>query len=90
MAAKVRPCLVLTNPPDINDLVLFTIVPHTTSLRGIRWEVSIAKNFLKPGAFHVQQIQSVTRARFTEKLGQLTEKELAQIEVRIRELFGWS
>jgi len=37
MTAKVRPCLVLTDPPDINDLMLYTVVPHTTALRGIQW-----------------------------------------------------
>jgi hypothetical protein len=40
MTAKIRPCLVLTNPPGNDDLKLYTIVPHTTALRGIQWEVS--------------------------------------------------
>ena len=90
MTAKVRPCLVLTDPPGVYDLMLYTIVPHTTALRGSRWEVSIPKNFLKAGAFHVQQIQSVSRARFTEKLGQLGQDELIKIEARIHQLFGWA
>jgi len=29
---------------------------HTTALRGNRWELTIPKPFLKPGAFHLQQI----------------------------------
>ena len=45
MTAKVRPCLVLTNPPDVNDLMLYTIVPHTTALRRIRWECQFRKTF---------------------------------------------
>jgi mRNA interferase MazF len=59
MAGKVRPCLVLTGFPNEDELALVTIVPHTTALRGNRWEVRIPKPFLKDGAFHVQQIQSV-------------------------------
>jgi mRNA interferase MazF len=32
MAAKVRPCLVLSVRPDPQDRVLVTLAPHTTSL----------------------------------------------------------
>jgi mRNA interferase MazF len=62
-------------------------VPHTTALRGNRWEVRIAKPFLKDGAFHVQQIQSVPYVRLLRKLGKLTDAELAKIHERIRERF---
>jgi len=34
------------------------VVLVTTTLRGNRWELNIPKLFLKPGAFHLQQIQS--------------------------------
>jgi mRNA interferase MazF len=88
MNAKVRPCLVLTDPPQDNDLALYTVVPHTTALRGSQWEVSIPKNFLKTGAFHVQQIQSVSRARFEQRLGSLAADELSEIESRIQKLLG--
>ena len=43
MAAKVRPCLVLTRQPKGDELDVFTIVAHTTSLRGNHWEVPIPK-----------------------------------------------
>jgi len=33
MAAKVRPCLVLSVPTSESDRSLVTLVPHTTSLR---------------------------------------------------------
>jgi len=32
MVAKVRPCLVLSVEPGTADRVLFTLVPHTTSI----------------------------------------------------------
>jgi mRNA interferase MazF len=58
IAAKVRPALVLTSDPGADELDLVTLLLHTTALRGNRWELNIPKPFLKPGAFHLQQIQS--------------------------------
>jgi mRNA interferase MazF len=57
LAAKVRPALLLTGNPADDELDLVTVLLHTTSLRGNRRELSIPKPFLKPGAFHLQQIQ---------------------------------
>ena len=50
MAAKVRPALLLTGEPAPDELDLITVLLHTTALRGNRWELNIAKPFLKPGA----------------------------------------
>src|ERR1700689_5426456 len=69
MAAKVRPCLLVTDFPEDDEFALITVLPHTTSLRGNRWEFTIPKPFLKPGSFHLQQIQSVSVARLVRKLG---------------------
>ena len=52
LAAKVRPALLLTGNPADTELDLVTVLLHTTALRGSRWEVTIPKPFLKPGAFH--------------------------------------
>jgi len=38
MAAKVRPCLILSVPTDPQDRVLVTVVAHTTSVQGTRSE----------------------------------------------------
>jgi mRNA interferase MazF len=57
MAAKVRPALLLTGDPADDELDLVTVLLHTTALRGNRWELNIPKPSLKPGAFHLQQIQ---------------------------------
>jgi mRNA-degrading endonuclease toxin of MazEF toxin-antitoxin module len=40
-----------------------------------RWEIEIPKPFLKKGAFHLQQIQSVSLARLERKIGSLTDDE---------------
>ena len=79
LAAKVRPALLLTGNPADDELDLITVLLHTTSLRGNRWELSIPKPFLKPGAFHLQQIQSVPTVRLERRLGVLTEAEMNQV-----------
>jgi len=57
LAAKVRPCLLLSDYPADDELALIVVVPHTTSVRGNRWEFPIHKPFLAPGVFHLQQVQ---------------------------------
>ena len=79
LAAKVRPALLLTSNPADEELDLVTVLLHTTSLRGNRWELSIPKPFLKPGAFHLQQIPSVPTVRLERRLGVLTEAEMNQV-----------
>jgi len=68
MAAKVRPALLLTGDPKVDELDLVTVLLHTTALRGNRWELNIPKPFLKPGAFHFQQIQTISSAVKTPSL----------------------
>ncbi|MSU63130.1 MAG: type II toxin-antitoxin system PemK/MazF family toxin [Pedosphaera sp.] len=80
MAAKVRPCLLLTDWPADNELALITVLAHTTTLRGSSWEHQVPKPFLREGAFHLQQIQSVPAVKLERKLGELTVAELAVID----------
>jgi mRNA interferase MazF len=79
MTAKVRPALLLTGNPAPDELDLVTVVLHTTSLRGNRWELGIPKPFLKPGAFHLQQIQTISTVKLERKLGILTKDEMCQV-----------
>jgi mRNA interferase MazF len=88
MAGKIRPCLVLTEMPAENELALVTILPHTTALRGNRWELVISKPFLKNGAFHLQQIQSVPTVRLFRRLGALTDDELRQVHQCLLDRLG--
>jgi mRNA interferase MazF len=85
LAAKIRPCLLLTAWPADNELALVTVVAHTTALRGSGWEYSVPKPFLKAGAFHLQQIQSVPVSRLERKLGELTAAETAAVEHLLRQ-----
>ena len=88
LAAKVRPALLLTGNPAIEELDLVTVLLHTTSLRGNRWELSIPKPFLKPGAFHLQQVQSISTVKLERKLGALTNEEMDRVLHALGMRFG--
>jgi mRNA interferase MazF len=84
MTAKIRPCLILSIPTSPLDRVLMTVVPHTTSVQGTRFEVDIPAKFLKAGVFDAQQIVTVAQARLVSYLGDLASAELAQVEGAVR------
>jgi mRNA interferase MazF len=88
IAAKTRPGLVMSVPPEPQDRVLVTLVPHTTSVQGTRFEVVIAKPFLKPGAFDAQGLVTVATARLLRKLGDLQPAEMALIEEAVKQWLG--
>ena|SRR5437016_3189621 len=79
MAAKVRPALLLTGDPSDDELDLVTVLLHTTALRGNRWELIIRKPFLKPGAFHWQQIQTISTVKLERRLGALSADEMSRV-----------
>ncbi len=88
IAAKIRPCMVLSIPPDPQDRVLVTVVPHTTSVQGTRFEVALPKSFLKAGAFDAQGLATVARPRLLRKLGDLQPAELVLIEGAVKRWLG--
>ena len=80
LAAKVRPALLLTGEPATEQLDLVTVLLPTAALRGNAWELVIPKSFLKPGAFHLQQIQSISTVKLERRLGMLTPPERRLVE----------
>src|SRR3954462_14252483 len=80
LAGKVRPCLFLSVPTEPQDRVLVTLIPHTTSVQGTRFEVVVKAPFLKPGVFDAQQVLTVPQAKLIRKLGDLTADQLALVE----------
>ena len=90
MAAKVRPCLVLSVPVTDQDRSLVCLVPHTTSVRGSRFEVSMRVRFLEAGAFDAQSIVTVPTARLVRRLGVLAEVQLADVEAAVLTWLGAS
>jgi len=68
--------LLLTGSPADDELDVVTVPLHTTALRGNRWELDIPKPFLKPGAFHLQQVQTVSTIKLERRLGSLSADEM--------------
>ena len=87
-AAKTRPCLVMSIPIEDSDRVLATIVPHTTSSRGTRFEVNVAAKFLKPGTFDAQNLLTLPHAKFVSKLGSVSAVQLTQVEDAVKMWLG--
>jgi len=81
LAAKVRPALILSDFPEDDELALLVVIPHTTAVRGNRWELPVPKPFLKsPGVFHLQQVQPISLARFESRVGVLTPDEFRLVK----------
>ena len=83
-AAKTRPCLVLSIEAEDADRALTTVVLHTMSVRGTRFEDNLKVRFLREGAFDAQNILSVSHAKFIRKLGSLTDAQMRQVEDTIK------
>ena len=88
MAAKVRPALLLTDEPADDELDLVTVLLHTTALRDNPWELAVTKPFLKLGAFHLQQVQTIPTIRLERKLGVLNEGELENVTAHLVKRLG--
>jgi mRNA interferase MazF len=88
LVAKVRPCLVLSVPADPQDRVLTTLVPHTTSVQGTRFEVAVRARFLRAGVFDAQQVLTVPRVKLIRRLGVLSASQLASVEEAVRRWLG--
>jgi mRNA interferase MazF len=88
MVAKIRPCLVLSVRPDAHDRALVALVPHTTSVRGTRFEVAVPKSFLKTGAFDSQGLVTVAPPRLIRKLSELQSTEISLVEENVKLWLG--
>ncbi|OGA25665.1 MAG: transcriptional modulator of MazE/toxin MazF [Betaproteobacteria bacterium RIFCSPLOWO2_02_FULL_67_26] len=80
LAAKVRPCVILSAPLEESDRSLVTVIPHTTALRQSRFEIVVSAGFLRPGAFDAQGIVTVPTVRLMNHLGTLTAEQLGSVE----------
>jgi mRNA interferase MazF len=90
MAAKTRPCLVLSIPAGEQDRSWVDHVAHTTSPRGSQFEVPTKIRFLKPGAFDAQNLVTVPHAKLIRRLGKLTPNMPAAVEEAVRRWLGFS
>jgi mRNA interferase MazF len=88
IAAKVRPCLVLSVPALEQDRALVTLIPHTTSTRNSRFEVSIELRFLRSGAFDAQNILTIPTVKLLRKIGTLSDSQISIVEDSVRKWLG--
>ena len=88
LAAKVRPCLVLSTAYQNEDRALITVIPHTTSIRGSRFEIAVNVPFLRPGAFDAQNIVTIPRSKLVRKLGVLSSTQLSEVGNSVRMWLG--
>jgi mRNA interferase MazF len=84
IAAKIRPCLVLSVEAAEEDRALCTLVAHTTSPRASRFEVALQVRFLQRGAFDAQNLITVPHAKLIRRLGSLRSGQLAAAEEAVR------
>ena len=85
---KVRPVLVVSVPFLENERTLCIVVPHTNSLRGTRFEVSLQHSAVSGGAFDVQQTAAVQAVKFIQRLGTLNAEQMGIIERALAQVLG--
>jgi mRNA interferase MazF len=90
LAAKVRPCLILSTDFRDDERAVVTYVPRTTSLRGGRFEVSHQAPRFLPGAFDAQNIGTVPVAKLMKFLVQADASTLEQVEAAVGRWLGLS
>ena len=88
MAAKVRPCLVISIGATDQDRALATMVPHTTSARNSRFEVKLKVSFLREGVFDAQSLVTIPHAKLIRKIGTLPVAQLAEVEQAVAKWLG--
>jgi len=86
MTAKVRPAVIFNIPFRDEERALYAIVPHTTALRGGRFEVMVNVPWLENGAFDVQGLRHIPGSVLVRKLGALNE---SQMETIVRAIKVW-
>ena len=86
---KVRPVLVVSVPFLDRERTLCIVVPHTTSVIGTRFEVTIKHPALQEGAFDVQQTAAIQAIKFMRKLGNLKVEQMAEVEKALGLVLGF-
>ena len=86
MTAKVRPAVIFNTPFRDDERALFAIVPHTTALRGGRFEVAVNVPCLENGAFDAQGLRHILGSVLVRKLGALNG---SQMETILRAIKIW-
>ena len=86
--AKTRPALVISVPVLDSERALVALVPHTTSVRGTRYEVPSNVSFLKAGAFDAQNLITVSESKLLRKLGRLSDQDYEAVGKAVANWLG--
>jgi mRNA interferase MazF len=86
MTAKVRPAVIFNTPFRDDERAFFAIVPHTTALRGGRFEVAVNVPWLENGAFDAQGLRHIPGSVLVRRLGALNQ---SQMETILRAIKIW-
>ena len=89
MVEKVRPALIVSVDYGDLDRALITVVPHTTSLRGSRYEIVVPVSFLKSGAFLVQNVATYPVVRAIRRLGVLRKEQFDLVGTGMHDWLGY-
>ena len=85
---KVRPVLVVSVPFTDHERTLCIVVPHTSLLRGTRFEIPVPHPGLSGGAFDVQQTAAIQAVKFIQRLGALNGEQMRMIEAALAQVLG--
>ena len=88
---KVRPVLVLSIDYNDEERAIITYVPRTTSVwdEG-RFDVPHRARGMKEGAFAVQLIGSIPRAKYMRRVGVVSPEILKEVETALKLWLGLS
>jgi len=83
----VRPCIIISPNSMNNALSTIIVIPLTSQLKN--WPTTIEVTFDKINSQAcIEHIRSVSKERFIEKLGSVTDIELAIIQKRLQATFS--
>jgi mRNA interferase MazF len=85
-AAKTRPAVVVSVPSLDTERALASLVPHTTSPRNTRFEVTSHERYLKAGVFDAQNLVTVPEAKLLRRLGHLSQLDFENV---LRAVLAW-
>jgi len=88
-AGKIRPVLILSIECHDEERAIVTYVPRTTSVweKG-RFDVPHRARGMREGAFAVQLIGSIPRAKYERRIGAVTPEVLAEVEKAVKLWLG--
>src|SRR3982750_2610615 len=90
MAAKPRPCLILSVPFRDDEKAVVTYVARTTQRHGGRFEIEHQAPHFLPGVFDAQNVGTVPVAKLDRLLARLPAGKLVEVESAVQRWLGFT